>query len=107
MPEGLVIRLPLHPAHIVLTCLFHPETSWPSWPTDHPDRLTFSFLEVSLTHPARSASLHPEAFLQRHPGGSFVRNAIILMFISRVGFLSTEIESAIPLRLTTHSHSSV
>jgi len=46
--------------------------------------------------------LHPEAFLQRHPDVSCVRSAIILMFVSRVGVLSTEIESAIPLRLTTH-----
>jgi hypothetical protein len=57
---------------------------------------------VSITHPALSSLLHPEAFLQRHPDESFVRNAIILMFVSRVGILSTEIESAIPLRLTTH-----
>jgi hypothetical protein len=46
--------------------------------------------------------LHPEAFLQRHPDVSSVKNAIILMFVSRVGILSTCIGSPIPLHLTTH-----
>jgi hypothetical protein len=51
--------------------------------------------------------LHPEAFLRRHPDVFLVRNAIILMFVSRVGILSTQIESAILLRLTTHLVSNV
>jgi hypothetical protein len=51
--------------------------------------------------------LHPEAFLQRHPDVFLVRNAIILMFVSRVGILSTQLESAILLRLTTHAGSAV
>jgi hypothetical protein len=34
--------------------------------------------------------LHPEAFLQRLPDVSCVKNVIILMFVLRVGFLSTE-----------------
>jgi len=46
--------------------------------------------------------LHPEAFLQRHPDVSSVKNVIILMFVSHVGILSTCIGLPIPLRLTTH-----
>ncbi|MZJ72188.1 hypothetical protein GT624_05530 [Enterobacter hormaechei] len=51
--------------------------------------------------------LHPEAFLRRRPDVFLVRNAIILMFVSRVGIPSTQIESAILPRLTTHPVSKV
>ena len=90
----------LHPAHITPMWKLHPEVSWPSWPAEHPDRLSFSVLEVSFN--ASSVFLFASSWslsLQHRPGVSRWR-AIILMFSSLCDSLSTDIESPVSLCLT-------
>ena len=98
----LLLVLPAHPWQLFLwSCdLVHPEVSWPSWPAEHPDRLSFSVLEVSFN--ASSVFLFASSWslsLQHRPGVSR-RRAIILMFSSLCDSLSTDIESPVSLCLT-------
>ena len=115
----LLLLLPAHPWQLFLwPCgqsfilnycflLTPPRCDTSSWsvpglpdPPNHPDRFSFSILEVSFNAScvilfASSRSLS----LKHHPGVSF-RSVIILMFTSLSDSLSTKIESSFSRSLT-------